>query len=154
AIMVGRIAMGVWHRATLGYVLWGAVWGLIIVIARPFELARLERGAVSSRARRVLGAVVVFHVFAFTLILTTASLGRCVELWSLLGSSFGPSAATLRDLAALAWYIAPLVVLELIGPAALARIPVSVRGSVYALMLVLLVSAGSTSGEEFVYYAF
>jgi len=154
AIMIGRIAMGVWHRATLGYVLWGALWGLIVVVARPFELARVARGEVSSRARRVLGALLVFHVFAFTLILTSAPLGRCVEMWTLLGSGFAPGAAGLRDLAAIAWYIAPLAVLELVGPAALARVPVGVRSALYAVMLVLLVSGGSTSGEEFVYYAF
>ena len=151
AIMVGRIAMGIWHKATLGYVLWGALWGVILVIARPFEVARAARGQISSRARKVLGALVVFHLFAFTLVLTTVPLARCLQLWTLLASGFAPSAAGLRDLVAIAWYIAPLVVVEIFG---VERLPVALRSALYAVMLVLLVSGGSTSGEEFVYYAF
>ena len=155
AIVVTMMTMGLWHRATVGYWLWVGLWGLILVAWRPLERARVARRWIPSRVAAVLGAFVVFHIFAFTLVLTKDP-GRCAELWSLMAGGLTGVDASLRDLAAIAWYAWPLVAVELLGGGVrgIGRLPLPIRSAAYAVMVLLLVSGGSTRGEEFIYYAF
>jgi hypothetical protein len=111
------------------------------------------------RVPTIVGASLVFHFFAFTLVLTAAPVGRCAELWSLLVTDGTASAATAQDARALLWYASPLLLVQVCQAlgrdlAVIGRAPVLARGVVYATAIVLLATTHQVRGEEFIYYAF
>jgi D-alanyl-lipoteichoic acid acyltransferase DltB (MBOAT superfamily) len=154
AVSVTMTAMGFWHGASAGYLVWGAVWGALLVAYRWMKAAR-----VLPRVPTIVGASLVFHFFAFTLVLTAAPVGRCAELWSLLVTDSSASAATAQDATALLWYAWPLLLVQVCQAlgrdlAVIGRAPVLARGVVYATAIVVLATTHQVRGEEFIYYAF
>lgn len=76
---------GLWHGASWKFVLWGGIHGIGLALEKWMGIpARVER----SRLRRILGAVVTFHVVAACWILfRSPSLSVALEFLSRLGTT-------------------------------------------------------------------
>lgn len=159
AIAISTVAtfavMGLWHGTTWGWVAWGVFWGLALVVQRRLERAGLRPGPALSSAA---GPVVVFHLFAFALLLTplepavaAGALGRLAELTA------GPESRA--QLAILLYFAWPLVAVEglaaALGPRVeWVRAPFVIRFAAALVGTLMLAGSGAVRGEEFLYFRF
>jgi D-alanyl-lipoteichoic acid acyltransferase DltB (MBOAT superfamily) len=153
-LMITMLLGGLWHGAAWGFVIWGGLHGLYLIIER--WVVRDRRGSTSSPAR--LPAVLVFAVVTLTWIPFRApSLSQSIEV---LNALFGP--ITGFQLASAPVVVALMGILTLvIDKAALeGRVdpvesaPPFTRGLAYGGALVAAILFASVSAVPFIYFQF
>jgi D-alanyl-lipoteichoic acid acyltransferase DltB (MBOAT superfamily) len=154
--------VGLWHGAAWGYVLWGTLWGLLLVLHRttrePLGRAFASRGL--SRWQVLAGTLLTFYLWLATGSLFVApDLGRALHHTRLLHDGWESHARTLRDAATVAWYSAPLLIMQIAqlrtGEIDLVpRLPAVARFAICLALTLLLLLMGAESDEEFFYFAF
>jgi D-alanyl-lipoteichoic acid acyltransferase DltB (MBOAT superfamily) len=155
--------VGLWHGAAWHYVIWGLLWGLMIILHRTTR-GPLDR-AFSARPRLAacqapLGAAFVFYLWlAIGFLFFAPDLARAGHLLRLSHDGWEAHDRTLRDAVTVAWYSAPLVVMQIAqlrtGELDLVpRLPAAARFAICATLAVLLLVMGAESDQEFFYFAF
>jgi alginate O-acetyltransferase complex protein AlgI len=150
---------GLWHGAAWIFVLWGAYHGLLLIIYRvlpPFDAVRDDRLSWQS----------VWSIpLMFILVLVGWAIFRSPSL-AYLGSWFA-ALGNWQQSQALSWrspslwlllHIAPLLLLQLLtwkyrDEAALGHVPWALRGVIYTLLLLLIISSAEHD-TEFIYFQF
>jgi len=162
-LMLTMVLGGLWHGAAWTFVLWGFYQGLLLVahraLSRATAVVRRAFG-IGERLWTVLSIVVTFQFVCLGwLIFRAESVGQIVRYLRSIGFAFGDPAVISGDLARIAFYVLPLLVLQLYQEAtgdlhAIDRLDWRVRGVVYFVMAVLLASGGASGGQEFIYFQF
>jgi D-alanyl-lipoteichoic acid acyltransferase DltB (MBOAT superfamily) len=152
AVGTSMVLLGLWHGTSLQFVSWGAVWALAIWVdrwIRPRLKSPSSGGPPLASWLRIAGAILVFHLFAFTL-----PQGSSSQLISLLETGLrnvGFSINSQRYALSLLVFAAPLAALDLgqlltreENP--IARWSVGWRSLAYTGLLGLLVAGGLRMG--------
>jgi D-alanyl-lipoteichoic acid acyltransferase DltB (MBOAT superfamily) len=157
---VTMLLAGLWHGASWIFVLWGAYHGALLILYRFPPLNRLA-GKGDRFSWRSLLAVPLMWV----LVLGGWAIFRSADLSQLWGwlAALGhwQTSLALPWQSSLGWlliHIVPLILLQLLtlkqrDETALRRLPWPVKGAVY-LLLVLLVVSSSEQDREFIYFQF
>ena len=164
APFVTMLIMGLWHRPNLQMAALGLNYGFWLALTFAVKIWALRRGfAPTEAASAVLPWVnraLTFHLVCGGFILLRAhSLGHAA---SLAARVFGPFHLTAQagDMSRrLLFFAGPLIALELLehvrgGAGSLYRLPLPLRGAIYAGMLFLLVAFVSLRSTRFYYSAF
>lgn len=162
-LMITMVLGGLWHGAAWTFVVWGIYQGMLLVLYRI--LGPLFRGL-----RRLFGSAehlwalarigVTFHfVCVGWLIFRAESFDQIVDFMRRMIFEFGDPSSALPDLARLAFYIGPLVPLQIAKELSgdmhvIDRLAWWGRGIVYFIMAVLLATAGAAGGRTFIYFQF
>jgi alginate O-acetyltransferase complex protein AlgI len=156
---------GLWHGAAWTFVVWGIYQGILLVVHRilaPFfqRLRRLFDFAAGGLLWELARIGVTFQfVCVGWLIFRANSFTQIVDYSSRMIFELGHPGAVKQDLARLAFYVGPLLPLqvakELSGDMhVLARLVWWKRGIVYFIMAALLAAAGAAGGRAFIYFQF
>ena len=156
-LMITMILGGLWHGAAWTFVIWGAYQGLLLIAFRPYaEAIEAWRGT-----RRLVAWVAMFHLTCFGWVIFRApSLRDLAALTRALFTRFAPATIDVAGmLVPLALLVAPLLVIHAIEARAddvlvVPRLPVSLRYTVYAATLYLILLFGNFGGSEFIYFQF
>jgi len=152
---------GLWHGAAWNFVIWGAFHGLILVLYRLFERQPMDRQPWGGEfpASAVLARMGL--MFVLTLVgwfifrsSTVHQIGYMLTHVSLV-----PGPGALKQLAKLAFFSAPLVVMQLFqyvsGDLLIAtKLPLPVRILVYGSLLTGILLLGVRDSVEFIYFQF
>ena len=161
-LMVTMVLGGLWHGAAWPFVLWGVFHGSALCIHRALQplLARIApRGLAARGLWRGLRVFVTFHLVVFGFMLFRAvSLEQIGRLLAVLADGLAPGMV-------LAWIlpfcalVTPLLVMELeqwrsgeLEP--VIHLPLALRSTVYALVLLTIVLIGEDGGQAFIYFQF
>jgi alginate O-acetyltransferase complex protein AlgI len=162
-LMLTMLLGGLWHGAAWTFVLWGFYQGALLVLYRLFSpaitVARQAFGQ-AERAWTVLSIGVTFQFVCLGwLIFRADSVAQIVGALRSVVFAFGDPGIVRGDVARLAFYVLPLLGIEIYKEAtgdmhAIDRLDWRARGLVYFLMAVLLASAGASGGQQFIYFQF
>ncbi len=163
-LMITMVLGGLWHGAAWPFVFWGAYQGGLLVLYRwaaerwsgsPW-MAALERPV-----WRAAGWAVMFHLTCYGWLLFRArSAGQIASMSAALVAGWGHGAApALNHAATLAFYAAPLVLLNLWewlrdDLDAVQRLPLVPRYGVYVCLFYLTLLFGEFGGSQFIYFQF
>jgi alginate O-acetyltransferase complex protein AlgI len=155
------LLVGLWHGANWIFVLWGAYHGLLLILYRVVPPFNRFQGRSDVWTWRDVTAVPLMLVFTFVgwAIFRSPSVSH-------LGAWFG-ALGNWDSTLGLAWpspalwlliHVAPLLLLQVLtfkyrDETALAHVPWAIRGLVYTLMILLIVSSGEQD-QEFIYFQF
>lgn len=152
---------GLWHGASWIFVLWGAYHCVLLVLYRVFPPFRaLAATAELSRWRRT-AAISLMATLAFVgwAIFRSPNLQHLGAWFGALGN-WNP-AANLSWQSSAIWlliHITPLILLQILtrryqDETSLLHVPWALRGVIYALLLVLVISSGEHD-KDFIYFQF
>lgn len=157
--MICMLLAGLWHGASWVFVVWGAYHGILLVLYRFGPFKGLNRKHEDFGWRRWLGVVVMF---GFTLvgwaIFRSPTLGHFWTWLTALGH-WGPvDLAWQSSWWWLVMHVTPLILLQILTAAfadetKLFRLHWAVRGVVYGVLLLLIVSS-TAQDQEFIYFQF
>jgi alginate O-acetyltransferase complex protein AlgI len=146
---------GLWHGAAWNYVLWGGYHGALLILYRLASAGRRgSEGKVPAPVR--MGFMFVLTVVGWVLF-RSRSVSQIVYMLSHAG--IAASADTSRFLWALAFFAAPLVLVEILEARrgdllAPCRLAFGLRASLYAALLVGIGIFGVRQSVEFIYFQF
>jgi alginate O-acetyltransferase complex protein AlgI len=152
---------GLWHGANWVFVLWGAYHGLLLILYRvapPFNRIRGKDGPWTWRDLLAVPVMLLFTLVGWAIFRSPSV--------SHLGTWFG-ALGNWNAAMGLAWessavwlliHVLPLILLQILTwkyrhEASLSHVPWPVRGVVYTLMILLIVSSGGQD-KEFIYFQF
>lgn len=172
-LMVVFLVSGLWHGATWGFVLWGALHGVGLVVQRRWDvfykgLCRQDRKWVQVRkSRRYKAAAWALTQVFFVLTLVPFRAGTLEDTLTFAGGLFAaagdalPGLDSVMSLHNLAWAVIFLVGYHLLELPAGRRwrarffgLPSPVRGVAYGMAIVFLFLFMPSSGTTFVYANF
>jgi len=160
-LAVTMLLAGLWHGANWIFVLWGAYHGLLLILYRVVPALRSLGDETSSSWSR--GVLAVAFMWVLTLagwaIFRSNNLHQ-LGLW-LAALGHWQTATALPWASSSLWLLlhaGPLILLQILtwkyrDETSLWRLPWPVRGLVYALMLMLIVSS-TEHDKEFIYFQF
>jgi D-alanyl-lipoteichoic acid acyltransferase DltB (MBOAT superfamily) len=160
-LMLTMLLGGLWHGASLTFVVWGAFHGALLVAHRLSEpwLARLRPREALGRA--VYGAVAWFALFHAVVLgwlpFRAKSLQEVGEVLQALAQGGTQTALAQERALTLGVLAALLVAYELVEewkPAPVTRMPVPSRAAFYAVVLLALIVGGAPAGQAFIYFQF
>lgn len=80
-LVVTMLLGGLWHGFTINFVLWGLIHGVSLAVTRWVETLRGKTAAPAPRFRRLLSALLTFHIVCFAWIFFRAeTLSAAVEI--------------------------------------------------------------------------
>ena len=147
---------GLWHGAALGYLAWGLLHGLLLVIERPLlpALERLSRIPALRPGLNAARVLVVFTCVSFAWVFfKLPDLGHAMSFVSgmFTDQSIGPSARIYRSLVLI--YALPVVLQHMVFWRRLEPLVGTLQPYLYGVMAVLaLVDAGADT--SFIYFQF
>jgi alginate O-acetyltransferase complex protein AlgI len=154
---------GLWHGAAWTFVVWGLYQGALLAahrICTPLLVAlRRPFGAVE-HVWTVISIVVTFQfVSVGWLIFRANSVDQVVSSLRRIVFEFGEPSDVTDDLGKLAFYVAPLLIIQLAKEVTgdmhvVDRLNWWSRGILYLTMAVLLATAGASGGRTFIYFQF
>ena len=160
-LVVTMTLAGLWHGANWTFVLWGLLHGIYLSVHRwwteqvfPLEARPWRRSALGALA----GGALTFACVTFALVLFRSPSVEAAALY-LTRMAEWPGLHALAALSPVAYYAALMLLTDLPPLAggddtALLTWPVLPRAAAYASMAVLLVLAGGTSNDPFIYFQF
>ncbi len=155
--------VGLWHGANWKYVIWGAAWGVVLVVYRLMQsfLLALPKGSVQFQKILTVGGVLLtFHLWMIIGVFFTASgIEAAFSLLRTLFTEFRTSDATVRDAVTVLYYTWPLLFVQALQVSTgrldvIREWPGPARFALYAAMSFLLIVSGSIDEQEFFYFAF
>jgi alginate O-acetyltransferase complex protein AlgI len=162
-LMLTMLLGGLWHGAAWTFVLWGFYQGVLLVAHRILSPTIMVVRRAFGRAERtwtVLSIVVTLQFVCLGwLIFRAESVAQIVDDLRSIVFGFGDLSAVRGDVARIAFYVLPLLVLHIYKEAvgdmhAIDRLEWRARGLAYFLMAALLASGGASGGQEFIYFRF
>jgi alginate O-acetyltransferase complex protein AlgI len=162
-LMLTMLLGGLWHGAAWTFVLWGLYQGALLVAYRMLSpgIAAIRRAfGAAERTWTVLsiGLTLQFVCLGW-LIFRAESVAQIVSYLRAVLFEFGHPSAVRGDVARIAFYVLPLIALQLYKEAtgdlhAIDRLDWRARGLMYFLMAALLASGGASGGQQFIYFQF
>ena len=163
-LLITMILGGLWHGAAWTFILWGAYWGLVLVIAREIGSWSQRHGIVIPGGlnwKRVALALLMFHVTCYGwLIFRARSLAHVVDLTNRIAGGFFASVPELPALLLpVVLIVVPLLVVHIYQArhdsesAPLALVP-PIRYALYGAVFYLVLLFGSFKGAQFIYFQF
>lgn len=152
-LLLTMLLCGLWHGAAWTFVLWGGVHGVLLCVERFFSLNRI------SGIRKKWRAVVMFLLITLTWIPFRAnSIEDAGALFKALTSVTPPTDITLGALAAIvimagAWVVQLYPRFFSIDKMAM-RLPVAIRGALYACLWATIMVFNASGATEFIYFKF
>lgn len=162
-LFITMVLGGLWHGAAWTFVAWGVYHGVLLIVYRAAEQARLVRAALlgSHPAARVAGWALMFHITCYGwLIFRAQSARQIADLSASVFTNFAPATVNVEALLVpLLLYTTPLLIVHageayFDNPLVVPRLPVAVRYSVYAATFYLTMLFGNFGGAEFIYFQF
>jgi alginate O-acetyltransferase complex protein AlgI len=155
------LLVGLWHGANWIFVLWGAYHGLLLILYRVVPPFNRVAGRGDVWTWRDVTAVPLMLVFTFAgwAIFRSASVSHLGAWFGALGNWDATRGLAWQSPALwLLIHVVPLLLLQVLtfkyrDETALTRVPWAVRGLVYTVMLLLIVSSGEQD-KEFIYFQF
>jgi D-alanyl-lipoteichoic acid acyltransferase DltB (MBOAT superfamily) len=158
-LMICMLLAGLWHGATWVFVGWGAYHGMLLILYRFGPLRWLNRKHYDSGW---LGRLALPVMFGFTLvgwaIFRSPTLSH-FWTWLMALGNWGPVDLAWQS----SWWwlvihVTPLILLQIltftfVDETKLQRIPWAVRGVIYGVLLLLIVSS-TAQDQEFIYFQF
>ncbi len=157
-LMVTMLLGGLWHGASMHFVIWGGLHGFYLSVHRIFSQRNLS-GRNQPAWRKLMKVFVTFHFVTFAWIFFKAStLSEGVGYVKSMSSSFGSISLSLL-----------LLTVCFSGLACLVDLPMFkydreylftgkenylLRGTVYAVLLLSIFYVGENSAEPFIYFKF
>jgi len=162
AIVPTMMLVGLWHGAGWNFVIWGTIWGLVMFLERllqPAFASRAWRGLGTPALRALGGVALVLGIHAVANQFFARPAADAVAALRLMATTPAASPHFLADLNAIAWFIAPLVIIEAIQARTgfldgRLRIPLPARACLYSVLAAFLVLGASTYDYEFYYFRF
>ncbi len=158
-LMATMLLAGLWHGADWVFVIWGAYHGILLVLYRYGPLSGLNRKNYEPGWRYGLALPVMF---SFTLVGWAIFRSPSLEhfgMWFTALGDWGPAALPWQ---ASAWWLvihlAPLILLQVLtarfaDETKFMRLPWMVRGTIYSILFLLIVSS-TAQDQEFIYFQF
>jgi D-alanyl-lipoteichoic acid acyltransferase DltB (MBOAT superfamily) len=161
AAVITMCAMGLWHQASWPFIFWGIYHGTLLsmqIFVRwllvKFRYVKKPR---SNFLLTLFKIFFTFHLFALGIQIRTVASGR--ELLSFLHSVFSQFEVSRLSLALLggtAFYISILILLETVqythnDEFIVRKLNPWLKGFIYFILLLMLVSGGMRGGRSFVY---
>jgi D-alanyl-lipoteichoic acid acyltransferase DltB (MBOAT superfamily) len=163
-LLITMLLGGLWHGAAWTFVVWGLYQGVLLILYRPFEPRVAALAASPPGVRRSAAALaawlLMFHLTCYGwLIFRSASLPHVIELTRRLFTQFAPAAIDAGLLAPLGLFTVPLLVVHALEAAAddllvVPKLSLTLRYSIYAATLYLIVLFGNFGGADFIYFQF
>jgi D-alanyl-lipoteichoic acid acyltransferase DltB (MBOAT superfamily) len=158
-LMICMLLAGLWHGASWVFVVWGAYHGMLLILYRFGPLRWLNRKHYDSGW---LGRLALPVMFGFTLvgwaIFRSPTLSH-FWTWLMALGNWGPVDLAWQS----SWWwlvihVTPLILLQIltftfVDETKLQRIPWAVRGVIYGVLLLLIVSS-TAQDQEFIYFQF
>jgi D-alanyl-lipoteichoic acid acyltransferase DltB (MBOAT superfamily) len=158
-LMLTMLLAGLWHGASWVFVVWGAYHGLLLVLYRFGPLRWLNR---KHDEYGRLSWLALLVMFTFTLvgwaIFRSPTLGH-FWIWLTALGHWGPVALPWQS----SWWwlclhVIPLILLQILtltsaDEARLLHLPWVVRGTVYTVLILLVISS-TAQDQEFIYFQF
>jgi D-alanyl-lipoteichoic acid acyltransferase DltB (MBOAT superfamily) len=156
-LLITMLLGGLWHGAAWTFVLWGLYQGLLLILYRPFE----PRIASLRGPGRFVAWLVMFHLTCFGwLIFRAPGIKTLGTMTASLFTNFAPSTVDVSGLLLpLLLYTLPLIAVHLREAAAddvlvVPKLRPTVRYTVYAATLYLILLFGNFGGSDFIYFQF
>jgi len=163
ALILTMAIVGLWHGAGWKFVLWGALWGIGMIVYR-FSLPALsyikKQGKFASNILGVAGALLTIPTWILAgQFFVTPSIQRGWDNIVLMFTDWSISSYTILDFKTVIYYIWPLVLMQIAqfytkNLNVVLTLPYLIRLSVYSLLLFLLITSGAEGGAEFIYFQF
>jgi D-alanyl-lipoteichoic acid acyltransferase DltB (MBOAT superfamily) len=155
---------GLWHGAAGHFVVWGAVWGILLVVNRmrtEIFTWRIGVGVGAKTVGRIVSVLLTFHITLFLkMLFRVPSMDVFWTLSSRLFGDFQPDEMARSMLSALVYYVVPYLVFEIVeevlakGKNEDVKPRWWLRTPQAAFMIALLISHGALDGARFIYFQF
>ncbi len=166
-LMLTMLLGGLWHGANWTFVLWGAYHGLLLVGFRLWTEWRTRSGVAGERARSRVGSIAwimsvfaMFHLTCFGwLLFRAANVAQVGTMLTSLVTDWSLSSAWSQEV----WQVGLLCVPVMLVQCAEERtgnlnfipsLSVLPRSLAYSAILIAVLSLGSFTGREFIYFQF
>ena len=156
-VMITMLLGGLWHGAAWNFVIWGMLHGIYLVVER---LTGFEFSAqCSSRLRKLIAIVLVYHLVLITWVFFRApDINTAKLVFQSLFSFAGPLVHTNGVYLVIAIMVGGWLA-QLIGEIRdwktdWVRFPIWIKGSIYALVILLTTVFGSGAYRPFIYFQF
>jgi D-alanyl-lipoteichoic acid acyltransferase DltB (MBOAT superfamily) len=164
ALFLTMTLVGLWHGANWTFVVWGMLWGIVLIVTRAlkprlFTFFRASDAAWKNFAGAV-GAFLTFHIWVLLgFIFTSETLSLAMRRIEVLFKFNGSSAYFSRDLLTFLYFTTPLLAYEIYRavqsrPFVVRRRLVWHEAAICFVLVVLLLTNGAQLNREFIYFQF
>jgi len=163
ALLITMVLIGFWHGAAWQFILFGAAWGIVLVIHRnlaPHIATVAARGPFFLFVTKYGGIVLTFSIWLLIGILFISSdFNNAVEAWTTIFTDFTPTVSTWKSLALILFYSWPIIAMDIAmyvtgDQDCVRKLAYPWRLLIYTVMAFLLLSKGSYDAQEFIYFRF
>ena len=163
AIFPAMIAVGFWHGANWTFILYGAAWGIMIMLSNVFvKKIHIYKGRniFIDNSVKFTGILFTFHYFMITgLLFINPDIQHAWQDIFTLFTDHSSSASTKDDLLAVLFYSSPLIFMQAAQYAKndldiVSRLPAVFRYAIYSTLVYLLIVNGAHNDQEFIYFQF
>ena len=162
-LMITMTLGGLWHGAAWTFVVWGIYQGALLAGHRMLEPALHRLRGTLSRVETAWTLISILVTFQFVclgwLIFRAESIEQVTEYLRRIFFEFGGLDSVSQDLTRLAFYVAPLLLIQVAKEVTgdmhvVERMSWWARGILYLIMAILLITAGAAGGRTFIYFQF
>jgi D-alanyl-lipoteichoic acid acyltransferase DltB (MBOAT superfamily) len=162
-VLVTMLLVGFWHGAAWTYVIWGGLWGGIIIVHRWLQPGIANMAKSYPRLDRIMHWSGIFVTFQAWLVVgifyVSPNLAQAVDMVGTLLTGFDYSVSTKSDAVRVLLFSLPLILVQAIQYKSrslniLERVHGSLRLAIYILLLMLLWTNGAVELNEFLYFQF
>lgn len=155
-LMLTMLLGGLWHGAAWTFVVWGAIHGGLLAVQR----AMIGLGISLRAIPRAVKIVIFFHLVCLTWVFfRAANLDHALGILNSVIFDFSVERSLLQPVFDLARFAGPLLILQYIeyrrrDPEWLINVHWVAQGSIYAVLMLLIIVFGVMDGNEFIYFQF
>ena len=162
-LMITMTLGGLWHGAAWTFVVWGIYQGTLLAAHRFLRPVFQAAGHLFRRVNRLWELCSIIVTFQFVclgwLIFRAGSVTQIMDFLRKIIFDFGDLSAVTHDLQRLAFFAAPLLLIQVAKEVSgdmhiVERLHWWAKGPVYLILAVLLVTAGASGGRTFIYFQF
>ena len=163
ALLLTMAIAGFWHGAEWRFVLWGTLWGVLILIYRLLiaMITRYKRkGRYINNMIGILGTILTVNLWMLIgQFFVTRQVSDGINNIVILFTDWSISAYTITYMMTILYYVWPLILIQIAQQYTknlyvVLSWPYYLRLSVYTVLLLLLMTSGAEGGAEFIYFQF
>jgi D-alanyl-lipoteichoic acid acyltransferase DltB (MBOAT superfamily) len=163
ALFITMTLIGLWHSSHWHNVLFGAFWGIALVLHRAYGTQIKDAASTILRSDRLLviaGTLFTFHLWLFIGAMFIANdVPHAIRMYQSIFTEHHLSERFYDDLALVMFYVSPILIYEAIQKyvnreVIFENIPVAYRIGIYTVLAALLLVNSAVSQPEFIYFQF